>query len=92
MRKDGVPALGDARPALTGFDPVVAGLHMLTNQVISMRMESGNAKIKHLPGPLFPMEIAEDRIRQFAKRKREDVIEQAQAKARARQQKAVTSA
>lgn len=90
MRKDGVPGLEDARPALAGFDPVVAGLHMLTNQVISMRMESGNAKVKHLPGPLFPMEIAEERIRLFAKRKRESVIERAQAKVRAKQL-AVTS-
>lgn len=68
------------RPPLAGFDPIVSGLHTLTNQVISLRMDQGNSKARHLPIPLFPAEIAESRIRSFAASKRTSAITRAQSK------------
>lgn len=61
-----------------GFDQYAAGLLMLTNQVISLRMEQGNAKLNHLDGPVMPMEHVDRRLRKFASTKRNTAIERAQ--------------
>lgn len=70
----------DVRPSLVGFDQYTSALLLLTNHVISMRMEQGNPKLKHLEGPVFPMEVVEDRIRKWAAGKRNTAIERSQAK------------
>lgn len=80
MKENGPMKLEEMRPPLLGFDPIVSGLHTLANQIISLRMDQGNAKVKHLPIPLFPAEIVEIRQRDFAARKRADVIAKSQAK------------
>lgn len=85
MRKNGpVKATEEFRPPLLGFDPASAGLLQVANQLVSMRMEQGNPKLKHLPGPLFPHEIVDERLRRFTAGKRTDVIEQSRARNAAR--------
>ena len=78
MRANGRLSLSEMRPPLMGFDQYAAGLLMVTNQLISMRMEQGNAKLKHLEGPMFPMEIVDARLRKFAAAKRNTAIDRAQ--------------
>lgn len=78
MRTHGRLSLSDMRPPLLGFDQYAAGLLMLTNQVISLRMEQGNVKLKHLEGPKFPTEIVDERLRKFATTKRNTAIDRAQ--------------
>lgn len=85
MREHGQSVLTDMRPPLLGFDSNVAGLLMITNQLISQRIEGGNGALKHIDGPQFPMEIANERLRKFAAVKRASVIEQAQARSAAKQ-------
>lgn len=80
MREDKNFSLSDMRPSLSGFDQWTAGLLMLTNQIISLRMENGNMKVKHLEGPIFPMEVVEGRFRKFASSKRQSAIEHSQQK------------
>lgn len=80
MKKSGPIDAGEFRPSLYGFDSVASGLHQVANQLISMRIEQGNHKLKHLPGPVFPAEIVDDRLRRFAKMKRDDVIARSQAR------------
>ena len=86
MRESGPIALEEMRPSLRGYDPVVSGLHMLTNQIVSLRMEQGNSKVKHLPGPRFPIEIVEERLRRLGSAKRNKAIEVAQSKPKWKQQ------
>jgi hypothetical protein len=85
MRENGPGAITDGRPALLGFDPVVSQLHTLTNQIISMRIEQGNNIVKHMKGPLLPMEIVEERMRKYTAHKRADAISAAQSKAKWRE-------
>lgn len=80
MRESGPFAVEEMRPPLHGYDPIVSGLHMLANQIVSMRMEAGNSKVKHLPGPRFPIEIAEERVRKYGQARRNKAIEIAQSK------------
>lgn len=80
MREHGQIKLTDLRPPLLGFDQASAGLLMVTNQLISQRIEHGNAKLKHIEGPSFPLEVAEARIRAHAAQKRASVIEESQAR------------
>lgn len=86
MRESGPIALDDMRPPLHGYDPIVSGLHMLANQIVSMRMEAGNNKVKHLPGPQFPIEIVEERLRKFSANRRNKAIEISQSKPKWQQQ------
>lgn len=86
MRESRSLDLAEVRPSLVGFDQYAAGLMMLTNQIISLRMENGNAKLKHLKGPVFPTEIVEERMRAYAATKRMSAIEASQARSRARRE------
>lgn len=91
MREHGQIKLTDLRPPLLGFDHSAAGLLMVTNQLISQRIEHGNGALKHIDGPSFPLEVAEERIRAFAAKKRTSIIEESQARNAARAaRKAVT--
>lgn len=80
VREHGPVTADEMRPPLLGFDPVVAKLHDLTNQIISLRIEQGSGGAKHLKGPMLPMEIVDERLRKFAARKRADVIAQSQSR------------
>ena len=82
MRECGQIKLTDMRPPLVGFDQWVAGLTMVSNQLISLRIERGNSSLKHIEGPLFPMEIANERLRKFTTGKRNTAIERAQEHSR----------
>lgn len=85
MRKHGQSTLTDVRPPLMGFDSNSAGLLMVINQLISQRIESGNPALKHIEGPEFPMEVANERLRKFAAKKRTNIIEESQARNAAKQ-------
>lgn len=79
MRKNGKGSITDTRPMLLGFDATAAGLLMLTNHLIALRMESTpGVKTSMIKGPLFPMEIVDERLRVFTKIKRLSKIEESQ--------------
>jgi hypothetical protein len=72
------------RPPLLGFDQYAAGLLLITNQVAALRMDRGNGKAEMVKGPIFPLEIIEQRLSKFAAVKRTDAIARAQRNYRER--------
>lgn len=80
MRESGRVDLSDLRPPLLGFDQLTSSILLLTNQVVALRMESNQTKAELIKGPVFPIEIVEDRLRRFATVKRTDVIAASQAR------------
>lgn len=79
--REGKVDLDTIRPPLLHFDSITSGFLGLQSQIIALRAEqSGNGKLKMPKGPEFPTEIVEQRLRDFAARKRTSSIERAQAR------------
>lgn len=88
VKKNGKGSITDTRPQLLGFDATAAGLLMLTNHLIALRLESTpGVKSPMIKGPVFPMEVVDERLRLFAKNKRMTKIEESQARYAARKAK-----
>jgi hypothetical protein len=78
VREHGMPKLEGNRPPLLGFDQYTAGLLVIANQLVALRMEqSGGGKLNMLDGPMFPLEVVRERLRKFAKGKRDKGIDAA---------------
>jgi len=81
--KAGKVDTANARPELFGFSQTASGFLMVANQLIALRAESAhNEKLQTIKGPVFPLEIVESRLREFAKIKRSNAIEESQARNR----------
>lgn len=80
MRKGGSAQLSNMRPPLFGFDPHASNLLLLTNQVVAMRIENGSTRADVIEGPIFPNEVANRRLKDFAASKRIDAVARAQAR------------